>query len=73
MRIGVEPIGETTLAEYKEAQNKCELVKKGAACHLDRPLRLHIETKKLKAEVETRPGERAEVWTTGLEVRCRDV
>lgn len=73
VKIGVEPITETSLADYKAAQSKCEMVKKGAACHLDGPLRLHVETKKRKAEVETRPGERAEVWTSGLEVRCRDV
>lgn len=71
-RLGVEPVGEPSIAEYKEAAKKCEGTKKGAACHIDGGLRFHIETRKVKAEVESLPDEKAEVWTDGMTIYCRD-
>lgn len=70
--IGVEAVGDVSLAEYKVAQQQCEATKKGAACHIVGPVKLHIGIKVATAEIEAAAGERAEVWVTGLHIYCRD-
>lgn len=73
--FAMRPIGDAakaTAADYLRLQSTCQQHGKEMLCRVVEPMVLVISTDRAKAEMESLPGERAEVGTSGSHVFCRD-
>lgn len=70
--MGVEPVGEATVADYQRANEACDPMQNGAVCRIDGPIRFKLSTKSGQVTQVAASAERARVEVVGTRIRCQD-
>jgi hypothetical protein len=71
--ISTRPVGDSvSRAELDRIDGMCASTKSGSLCRILGPVELKMRTRRGEAQVEAKPGERAEVEIRGTKVFCRD-
>lgn len=70
--VGVEPVGDSSVSDYKRLQAMCATVKKGLRCDLAGPAIFQIQTRAASVKEPLAPGENAMVRVEGAKILCQD-
>ena len=70
--MGMNPIGEATVADYKRLNAACDLTPKGGFCKIEGPAEFHMKTKKGNISLDVARREQAEVHIVKSYILCRD-